>query len=165
MGWDTKRFTSGDSIIEDLICSICMDVLDEPLQAPCEHAFCKKCIQDWLDQGKISCPIDQQQLSADLLKTPTRITQQLLNNLTIRCQNHVDGCHLQCKLEYIQQLTQHEQQWCQAANNEKKREINDLKTKILELQETLSVKQGTINDKDKVIMEHEETLSYLIDEK
>ena len=99
------------------------------------------------------------------MKTPTRITQQLLNNLTIRCQNHVDGCHLQCKLEYIQQLTQHEQQWCQAANNEKKREINDLKKKIMELQDALSVQQGAINDKDKLIMEHEETLSHLIDEK
>ena len=137
MGWDTKRFASGDSIIDDLICSICTGVLDQPLQAPCEHSFCKECIQDWLGQGKISCPIDQQQLSADLLKAQTRIIQQLLNNLTIRCQNYVDGCHLQCKLEYIHQLTHHEQKWCQDANNEKKREINYLKKKILEMQDDL----------------------------
>ena len=161
MGWHMKRFTNHDSIIEDLICSICMEVLDEPVQAPCEHLFCKKCIEHWLDQGKKSCPVDGQQLRADILKSPSKVTQKLLNNLTIRCQNHVEGCHLECKLEYINQLIQHEQKGCQASNIEKKSEINDSKKKIMELQVALSLEQTTINDNEKLIRDHEETISNL----
>ena len=39
MGFDLQRFPNG--VDEELICSICSGVLEDPLQAPtCEHAFC-----------------------------------------------------------------------------------------------------------------------------
>ena len=131
-----------------------MEVLEEPIQAPCEHTFCKACIQAWLDQGNRSCPVDRQELSSDSFKPLTRMTQQLLNKLTVRCKNHVDGCHLQCKLEYVQQLIKHEQRWCQAVHNEEKSEIRALKEKITELQKK-------IERSDKVIREQEKTIAHL----
>ena len=168
MGWDSNRFTEQDSIMDDLKCSICMDILEEPVQAPCEHTFCKTCIQNWLDQGNRSCPVDRKVLSSDSLKPPTRITQQLLDKLTIRCKNHVDGCHLQCKLEYTQQLIQHEEKWCHAVDNEKKREIHELKSKIVELQEVVSdtvsaldTCERSIAAKDQLIKEQEDKISKL----
>ena len=161
MGWDSKRFTRQDSVVDGLKCSICLDILEEPVQAPCEHTFCKTCIQNWLDQGKRSCPVDRQELSSDSFKPPTRMTQQLLDKLTVRCINYVDGCHLQCALEYMHQLIQHEEKWCQAVDNGDNREIHDLKNKIVELQDALSLMENTINAKDQMIREHEETISHL----
>jgi E3 ubiquitin-protein ligase NRDP1 len=40
MGFDIQRFPN--CIDEELICSICRGVLQDPLQAPsCEHTFCQ----------------------------------------------------------------------------------------------------------------------------
>ena len=160
MGWDSKRFTKQNSIVEDLKCSICLDILEEPVQVPCEHTFCKMCIQNWLDQGNRSCPVDRKDLSSDSFKPPTRITKQLLDKLTVRCKNYVDGCHLQCKLEYMEQLIQHEEKWCPAVDNEKKGEIHDLKRKIVELKDVVSRMEETITAKDQLIREQEDKISH-----
>jgi hypothetical protein len=52
-----KSLTSLASMIE---CGICLDTLVEPMVMPCQHNFCKKCIQQWIDtnsdEGKINCP-------------------------------------------------------------------------------------------------------------
>ena len=145
MGWDIKRFTDPESIIDDLICSICKEVLEEPVQAPCEHTFCNKCIKQWLDRGEKTCPVDRQKLTSVALSPPTRVTKELLDQLIIRCKNHVDSCHLMCKFEYMQELIQHEQMGCQAGNDGGKREIHRLEKKIMELQNALSVREETIS--------------------
>lgn len=57
MGYDQDRFVG--PIKDGLMCGICKDVLEEPLQAPCEHAFCATCIHGWLVHER-TCPEDRQ---------------------------------------------------------------------------------------------------------
>ncbi|XP_078073763.1 zinc-binding protein A33-like [Mustelus asterias] len=46
------------TLSEDLTCSICLALFEEPVRLDCEHNFCKSCIQKcWGKQGeKFSCP-------------------------------------------------------------------------------------------------------------
>ncbi|XP_072459641.1 uncharacterized protein [Notamacropus eugenii] len=60
MGYDIERFVG--YVNEGLLCCICQGVLEDPLQAPCEHAFCTSCIHGWLEYHR-NCPEDRQALS------------------------------------------------------------------------------------------------------
>ena len=93
MGWDLERFVNKDNILSGLICSICTDVIEEPVQTPCEHCFCKSCITQWLRGGQKSCPEDRTTLNLSLLKKPNRMTMQVLNDLEIRYKYFEKGCN------------------------------------------------------------------------
>ena len=101
MGWDINRFLEKDNIVMDLICSICTDVIKDPVQTNCEHSFCRECITTWLEGGQRICPEDRQELYLNDLKPPNRLTKQLLNNLIVRCKYYGEGCCFMAKHEYL----------------------------------------------------------------
>jgi hypothetical protein len=44
----------------EIKCSICLDIDIEDnvlCSTECSHKFCKKCLDEWFDQGKTSCPM------------------------------------------------------------------------------------------------------------
>lgn len=97
MGYDVGRF-QGD-VDEELMCSICGGVLEDPLQAPaCEHAFCASCIHEWLNHQQ-SCPIDRRNLTPLQLKQVPRILKNLLAKLLITCDNNSFGCEAVVRLD------------------------------------------------------------------
>ena len=98
MGYDIDRFES--PINDGLLCCICRDVLEDPLQAPCEHAFCSTCIRGWLVHEQ-TCPEDRQLLFESQLRPIFRYMRNDLNQLKIRCINTEAGCGVVCKLERI----------------------------------------------------------------
>lgn len=89
MGFDIERFIG--TVNEGLLCSICRDVLEEPLLAPCEHTFCSSCIHTWLTHYH-NCPEDRQNLWPSDLKPIFRYMKNDLDALKIRCDNEVEGC-------------------------------------------------------------------------
>ncbi|XP_054841417.1 E3 ubiquitin-protein ligase NRDP1-like [Eublepharis macularius] len=98
MGYDTERFVN--SVNEGLKCSICRAVLEDPLQAPCEHAFCSSCIQKWLTLHD-NCPEDRQPLDQSNLQPLNRYMKNELNRLQLHCRNKEYGCEMVCSLESI----------------------------------------------------------------
>ncbi|CAF1247721.1 unnamed protein product [Rotaria sp. Silwood1] len=97
MGFDIERFPN--IIDEELICSICRGVLQDPLQIPsCEHIFCRRCIEEWLSQTQI-CPVDRTPIEMNQLKLVPRILKNLLNRLEIMCEN--EGCTTVVKLDVL----------------------------------------------------------------
>ncbi|CAF2537232.1 unnamed protein product [Rotaria sp. Silwood2] len=97
MGFDIQRFPN--VIDEELICSICRGVLQDPLQIPsCEHTFCRTCIEEWLSQTQ-TCPIDRTPIEINQLKLVPRILKNLLNRLEIKCEN--EGCITIVKLDVL----------------------------------------------------------------
>ena len=161
MGLETNRFLEKDTIIDCLICTICTDVIEDPVETPCQHCFCKECITRWLQGGKTSCPIDREKLTLAALKSPHRSTIQLLNKLIIRCKNYAQGCPLMARLENMSKLIEHEVDGCRVVSSnlliDAQTEIRTLKSKITELEEELSLQKGlysiAIEDHDKMIEE------------
>lgn len=90
MGYDTIRFHG--PIDEELICSICHGVLENPVKTiNCEHDFCKKCINRWLSMNS-TCPVDRSNTIRNNLKVGSRLLRVLLSRLNISCDFAAEGC-------------------------------------------------------------------------
>lgn len=98
MGFDIERFSG--KVNEGLLCSICRDVLEDPLQAPCEHAFCSSCIHAWLTHYN-TCPEDRLPLWPSDLKPIFRYMKNDLDALKIRCDNESRGCKTLVRLDAL----------------------------------------------------------------
>lgn len=98
MGYDLERFVG--YVNEGLLCCVCRDVLERPLQAPCEHAYCSSCISGWLVHHH-SCPEDRLPLDISTLKPLYRYMRNDLSGLQIRCVNAAQGCEAVCSLEAL----------------------------------------------------------------
>uniref|UniRef100_A0A8C4X5J4 RING-type domain-containing protein n=1 Tax=Erpetoichthys calabaricus TaxID=27687 RepID=A0A8C4X5J4_ERPCA len=96
MGYDIERIVG---YVNEGLC-ICQDVLENPLQSPCEHAFCSTCIHGWLVHHH-NCPEDRQSLNVSVLRPLFRYMKNDLNQLQIRCRNREHGCNMVCSLESI----------------------------------------------------------------
>ena len=146
MGWSIDRFIDKEFIEDALICTICTDVVKDPVQTQCDHTFCQDCIKRWLELGNGTCPIDRERLTSDALKPPSRLTKQLHSKLMIRCINYGDGCRLMSKLEDMTQMNEHELNLCTVAQN----------TVIREIQER---HQKEVRELRKEVAEHKHALS------
>ena len=90
MGFELTRFK--DEVDEELLCSVCGGVLENPMQAmPCEHCFCADCIRQWLKHQQ-TCPIDRQPISNETVVKAPRIVRNLIGRLNITCENKDFGC-------------------------------------------------------------------------
>ncbi|OWF41314.1 RING finger protein 151-like [Mizuhopecten yessoensis] len=98
MGYDVDRFVV--QVNDGLLCCICRDVLEDPVQAPCEHAFCRTCIEGWLVENT-RCPEDRKPLSLSALKSLFRYMRNDLNKLQLKCCNHFLGCTHVGDLEFM----------------------------------------------------------------
>ena len=71
--------------LEDLKCSICLEISDDPVQTSCGHLFCGKCLEEG---GNEECPICRKSY------TPTKDarTKRIISNLTVMCSREEKGC-------------------------------------------------------------------------
>ncbi|XP_016989602.2 E3 ubiquitin-protein ligase NRDP1 [Drosophila rhopaloa] len=97
MGFDLNSIVG--HVDEELICPICADVLEEPVQSSgCEHAYCRACIDKWMLQKQI-CPVDRSALLAAHLVPVSRLMRNMLSRLKIKCTFSANGCPLMLPLE------------------------------------------------------------------
>ena len=116
MGWSIERFMDKESLIEELICPICKEVLENPMQMQCQHLFCNACINTWFHDGNLTCPVDRLVVEPATIK-PARLVQHLLSNLTVRCKYFNTGCALMASFKHMEQLIFHENRHCSATQN------------------------------------------------
>jgi len=91
MGVEKKFFVHPERISSQLLCLICLDVLENPVQTPCEHLFCDADIREWL-KSKNTCPADQSRVNQNQIKTASRIVLNMLGELERFCKNKEKGC-------------------------------------------------------------------------
>jgi len=72
-----------DGIPDDLICSICTDLLADPVTCPCGHCFCDICIQQWLDEGSC-CPLCRANVTIEDLRESDTVRAQC-DAITVMC--------------------------------------------------------------------------------
>ena len=100
MGYTLDRFKS--MIDDELKCPLCCGVLQDPIQSQkCEHAFCQKCINEWLKNSK-TCPIDENSLCSEQLEPIPRIVRNIINHLKVKCDFSAEGCNSIVNLEDLE---------------------------------------------------------------
>ncbi|XP_069747609.1 ligand of Numb protein X 2a isoform X2 [Narcine bancroftii] len=90
---------------DDLVCHICLQPLLQPLDTPCGHTFCCKCLQNVL-RLKDFCPLDRKRLHFKLCKKSSILVHKLLDKLLVscpfesNCQEILQRCNLEAHLKY-----------------------------------------------------------------
>eukprot|EP00656_Telonema_subtile_P003154 TRINITY_DN11443_c0_g1_i3.p1 TRINITY_DN11443_c0_g1~~TRINITY_DN11443_c0_g1_i3.p1 ORF type:complete len:575 (+),score=113.21 TRINITY_DN11443_c0_g1_i3:119-1843(+) len=91
---DCSRFIDVDRrVVEELLCPVCGMVPiceDEPLQLPCQHLFCRACIEQALAR-KGECPLDRIPCAVEDLQT-SRPISNVIARLKITCDYCEEGC-------------------------------------------------------------------------
>ena len=98
-GYIEERFK--DKVDIKLQCSVCLNVLKDPLQCPNQHYFCRSCICKSLRENSEACPVCQHHLTEEKLTKPPIILKQWLDDLEIRCDHENRGCQEFIKLEFL----------------------------------------------------------------
>ncbi|XP_048453607.1 ligand of Numb protein X 2a isoform X1 [Rhincodon typus] len=90
---------------DDLVCHICLQPLLEPLDTPCGHTFCYKCLRNFLRE-KNFCPLDRKRLHFKLCKRSSILVHKLLDKLLVscpfesNCQEVMQRCDLEAHLKH-----------------------------------------------------------------
>ena len=74
-----------EPVPDELLCPICHEVLNEPLQTTCGHLFCEKCLNTSLRKARSSCPTCRTHCSARGFSD--KHTERKVNNLQVKCCN------------------------------------------------------------------------------
>ena len=187
MGWSIERFTDRNAIIDELICSICKEVLENPMQMQCQHLFCNDCIYKWFKDGTLTCPVDRQGVEDLNMIKPARLAQQLLSNLTVRCKYFDMGCGLMAQFKHMDQVIDHEKNHCHChpaqKNNSLRNEyeklvvnaagqkktienqeqsIYSLREQVEEQREQLNIDSDIIDDQKKTIVDKTKIIQNLM---
>ncbi len=84
---------------DDLMCSICMKVLNEPQMVNCcEQRFCKKCLTKWMTNNK-TCPHCR---STDFNHILLKGLSKRISELKVYCANKTHGCKSTLKVSEYQ---------------------------------------------------------------
>ncbi|KAK6464529.1 SNF2 family N-terminal domain-containing protein [Scheffersomyces coipomensis] len=71
-----------------IMCQLCDDEAEEPIESKCHHRFCRMCIQEYVDsymgEGKdLQCPVCHIGLSIDLEQPALEVDEELFNKASI----------------------------------------------------------------------------------
>ena len=81
-----------DKELDEFTCGICHEILVEPMVTKCcQQTYCRQCIEEWL-QRQNTCPNDRKSLIKQDLCPAPRLVVNLLNEMSVKCDYHLDGC-------------------------------------------------------------------------
>eukprot|EP00742_Colponemidia_sp_Colp-10_P001457 GILJ01001567.1.p1 GENE.GILJ01001567.1~~GILJ01001567.1.p1 ORF type:complete len:262 (-),score=12.80 GILJ01001567.1:74-859(-) len=89
MGFASELVITDDKEKDKWSCPICHDVVEDAVETPCEHLFCKQCISS-VKNG--CCPSCRATFSTQQIKPPHRIIRERLAELQMLCRRHSMGC-------------------------------------------------------------------------
>lgn len=100
MGYGLHKFVG--KVDPNLICSICVGVLEKPVTTICGHSYCEECLDTWLERPQThSCPSCRAHvLKVDLI--PIHALRGVVDGLLVRCENNDNGCEMILKLEKLE---------------------------------------------------------------
>ena len=76
-----------DNIDNDLLCTICLQPLVDPVDTPCSHTFCYVCLKSHLRMQRM-CPSDKQTIREREIKPSSILVRRILEKLIVVCPNN-----------------------------------------------------------------------------
>ena len=82
----SERFSFPEDLRKDLLCPVCIQILEKPVETTCQHHFCVECMKGVIDSGQRgSCPVCKENIG--LLTKPTRLVLKLIAEQKVICNN------------------------------------------------------------------------------
>ena len=77
------------SVMSELECSICLGVLSQPMQLPCDRLVCATCLIEWIHVTAARCPCcySSARLECKLVNPAPQLIQQLLHDVMVWCES------------------------------------------------------------------------------
>lgn len=174
-----------EDIPQDLICAICMQLPPEPVLTPCEHLFCRDCLQQALI-GHPTCPVDRTEVTVDQVRhlSDGSLLQRIWGGIPVKCAHHLSGCawtgaiadykshcetcihgrdqSIQRRIEELRE----ENRELRALEEQRDREIDQLRSDLTraELERDARVDQRRFNEVKNAITELSEQLKKVLEE-
>ncbi|KAH0487269.1 MAG: hypothetical protein KVP17_002576 [Porospora cf. gigantea B] len=85
-----SRELAVNPVSDELVCSICRDIIERPVQTVCNHLFCQKCLTSWMAQSA-TCPIDHHRLAeGDVMRLQdvSTVMFRLYSSTKVKCPRH-----------------------------------------------------------------------------
>ncbi|XP_065114278.1 ligand of Numb protein X 2a isoform X2 [Paramisgurnus dabryanus] len=82
--WENHLYNYRLEVDDDLVCHICLQPLVQPLDTPCGHTFCARCLRSFL-QERDFCPLDRAHLQLQVCRRSSILVHKLLDKLSITC--------------------------------------------------------------------------------
>ena len=80
----SEKFLLPENLRKELLCPVCLQILDKPVETTCQHYFCVQCMKGVIDSGqKGSCPVCKENIGP--LKVPTRMVLRLIAEQEVIC--------------------------------------------------------------------------------
>ncbi|XP_031440263.2 ligand of Numb protein X 2a isoform X1 [Clupea harengus] len=103
--WENHLYNYRLEVDEDLVCHICLQPLVQPLDTPCGHTFCARCLRSFL-QERDFCPLDRARLQLQGCRRSSILVHKLLDKLSVSCpltplcQLSMPRCDLEAHLKH-----------------------------------------------------------------
>ncbi|XP_005994986.1 ligand of Numb protein X 2b isoform X2 [Latimeria chalumnae] len=94
-----------DEVDDDLTCHICLQPLLQPMDTPCGHTYCFKCLENFLQDHNF-CPMDRKKLHFQNCRKSSLLVRNLLDKLMVfcpfepECQLVMQRCQLEPHLQF-----------------------------------------------------------------
>ena len=80
----SEKFLLPKNLRKELLCPVCLQILDKPVETTCQHYFCVQCMKGVIDSGRNgSCPVCKENIGP--LKVPTRMVLRLIAEQEVIC--------------------------------------------------------------------------------
>lgn len=91
-----KRMGNGNSASGVIVCQLCDDEAEEPIESKCHHRFCRLCIKEYIESfmdasEKLSCPVCHISLSIDLAQPALEVDEDLFKKQSIVSRLNMKG--------------------------------------------------------------------------
>ncbi|NWX82292.1 LNX2 protein, partial [Nothoprocta ornata] len=101
---DNHLYNFQDEVDDELICHICLQPLLQPMDTPCGHTYCFKCLENFMQEYNF-CPMDRKKLSFQQCHKSSLLVRNLLDKLLVlcpfkaECQQTMQRCELEAHLQ------------------------------------------------------------------
>ncbi|XP_019343388.1 ligand of Numb protein X 2 [Alligator mississippiensis] len=93
-----------DEVDDELICHICLQPLLHPMDTPCGHTYCFRCLENFMQERNF-CPMDRKKLCFQHCRKSSLLVRNLLDKLIVLCPFHtlcqetMQRCQLEAHLQ------------------------------------------------------------------